>query len=340
MSEKRCFDCHKPVDDARYDLCSTCDPSVPDLEALVEKLRQPKADFCLRCRRDCADELEAALAAGGTLHESRGMKQLVEYFERKLRDSPYKSCRLNNVRCPGPNLCWFCEASDVLGVLAVERGTARTECCNVDVNSDMRFCPGCGWEFRAKVERGTAVEEVTAGSEDIFYRDVAKAREDERGTAAKKDEAIRYAEEGRQSHKSWADWLEHCETCDDCRASMPSRERLEREIGTLDEQREWVRKYDVILQALGAVPKAITGSFTCAKADPLPSAEAVAGPQETALISELTGALENFYAMVRGESPSLLEDDCNAWRAHEAIEKGNAYLASPLAASPRSEKEK
>jgi hypothetical protein len=34
---------------------------------------------------------------------------------------------------------------------------------------------------------------------------------------------------------------------------------------------------------------------------------------------ELLAASDNFYAMVRGESPSLLEDDMNAFRFERAI---------------------
>lgn len=41
------------------------------------------------------------------------------------------------------------------------------------------------------------------------------------------------------------------------------------------------------------------------------------------------GAFSNFYAMVEGECPSLIEDDHNALRAEQAIESLRAALQEP-----------
>jgi len=55
------------------------------------------------------------------------LESLREHFQRKLDTSFYKSCRRNGVRCEPPDdLCWFCEATDVLHVLA-ERPAETTK---------------------------------------------------------------------------------------------------------------------------------------------------------------------------------------------------------------------
>lgn len=61
-------------------------------------------------------------------------------------------------------------------------------------------------------------------------------------------EAIRYAEEGRASHAAWLKHLEaHAKTpCEGCTAEVIET------AGSAEVQREWVRKYDVILRALTA----------------------------------------------------------------------------------------
>lgn len=41
---------------------------------------------------------------------------------------------------------------------------------------------------------------------------------------------------------------------------------------------------------------------------------------------DLLSKLENFYSMVRGECPSILESDINAEKAAEAIEKYKKIL--------------
>lgn len=59
-----------------------------------------------------------------------------------------------------------------------------------------------------------------------------------------------HALEGRASHETWATFLEHCEACEECRATLPPQEWVNRGIGDLATQREWIRKYDVIIAAL------------------------------------------------------------------------------------------
>jgi hypothetical protein len=39
--------------------------------------------------------------------------------------------------------------TDLLDLKIVDDRTTRTECCGALVADDNRFCPACGWEFRA-----------------------------------------------------------------------------------------------------------------------------------------------------------------------------------------------
>lgn len=63
-------------------------------------------------------------------------------------------------------------------------------------------------------------------------------------------DAVKYAQEGRESHVLWAEHLEaHARGEATCEACTP--EVIET-AGDAQVQREWVRKYDVILRALSA----------------------------------------------------------------------------------------
>ena len=88
------------------------------LQALVENLRQPKADYCLRCRRACAAALAAALVAGGTLRES--IDSLMAFGEGE-QEGRRKAGDREQYQFYGG---WVAALQRVLALLAVERGTA------------------------------------------------------------------------------------------------------------------------------------------------------------------------------------------------------------------------
>lgn len=63
-------------------------------------------------------------------------------------------------------------------------------------------------------------------------------------------DAVKYAQEGRESHVRWLEHLEaHADGSSPCEACTPE---VVATAGDADVQREWVRKYDVILSALTA----------------------------------------------------------------------------------------
>ena len=78
--------------------------------------------------------------------------------------------------------------------------------------------------------------------------------------------AREYAQEGRASHVAWVEHLS-AGPCDGC-----TPESL-RAIGTVDDQREWVRKYDVILTVLDLVDETLAVRMVDAVARLADSAE-------------------------------------------------------------------
>lgn len=63
-------------------------------------------------------------------------------------------------------------------------------------------------------------------------------------------DAIKFAQEGRESHVRWLEHLEaHADGSSRCDYCTPE---VVETAGDADVQREWVRKYDVILRALTA----------------------------------------------------------------------------------------
>ena len=111
------------------------------LRALVEKWRSEVHGLSSYAKGECADELEAALAAGGTLRES--IEQLLVKNAYALRALTYREA-----------------IADVLALIAVERGTNCTcgEAEGLAVYST--DCPNEYHQQRARkvVERGTAAE--------------------------------------------------------------------------------------------------------------------------------------------------------------------------------------